>query len=70
MRQRRWLELMADYDIDLQYHPGKVNIVPDALSRKPENRVLVQITQQKELIQDFIRLDLMLVRGTDRQDSS
>ncbi|XP_020262691.1 uncharacterized protein LOC109838678 [Asparagus officinalis] len=35
MRQRRWLELMADYDIDLQYHPGKVNVVPDALSRLP-----------------------------------
>jgi len=66
MRQRRWLELMADYDIDLQYHPGKVNTVPDALSRKPENRMLVQITQQKELIQDIIRLDLMLVQGTDK----
>jgi len=35
MRQRRWLELMADYDIDLQYHSGKVNAVPDALNRKP-----------------------------------
>ena len=33
VRQCRWLELMADYDIDLQYHPGKVNVVPDALSR-------------------------------------
>jgi len=66
MRQRRWLELMADYDIDLQYHPGKVNTVPDALSRMPENRVLVQITQQKELIQDFIRLDLMVVRGAEK----
>ena len=36
MRQRRWLELMADYDIDLQYHPGKINVVPDVLSRKLE----------------------------------
>jgi len=36
MRQRRWLELMADYDIDLQYHPGKVNVVSDALSRSVE----------------------------------
>ena len=35
MRQRRWIELMADYDIDLQYHPGKVNVQPDSLSRKP-----------------------------------
>ena len=34
MRQRRWLELMADYDVDQQYHPGKTNVVPDALSRK------------------------------------
>ena len=36
MRQRRWLELMADYNIDLQYHPRKINVVPDALSRKPK----------------------------------
>jgi hypothetical protein len=35
MRQRRWLELMADYDIDLRYHPGKVNVVPNALRRMP-----------------------------------
>jgi len=41
MRQRRWLKLMTDYDIDLQYHPGKVNVVPDALSRKPEANMVV-----------------------------
>lgn len=35
MRQRKWLELMADYDIDLQYHHGKVNIVLNVLSRRP-----------------------------------
>ena len=34
MRQRRWLELIKDYDLDLQYHPGKANVVADALSRK------------------------------------
>jgi len=62
MRQRRWLELMADYNIDLQYHPGKVNTILDALSRKPENKVLVQLTQQKELLRDIIKLDLMLVQ--------
>ena len=44
MRQRRWLELMADYDIDLQYHPGKVNVVSDALSRKFEACITMQIT--------------------------
>ncbi|WVZ52365.1 hypothetical protein U9M48_003434 [Paspalum notatum var. saurae] len=34
MRQRRWLELIKDYDLDIHYHPGKANVVADALSRK------------------------------------
>ncbi|GJR78703.1 putative reverse transcriptase domain-containing protein [Tanacetum coccineum] len=34
MRQRRWLELLADYDCEIRYHPKKANVVADALSRK------------------------------------
>ncbi|GKC67264.1 hypothetical protein Tco_1099862, partial [Tanacetum coccineum] len=34
MRQRRWLELLSDYDCDIRYHPGTANVVADALSRK------------------------------------
>jgi hypothetical protein len=34
MRQRRWLELVKDYDLEIHYHPGKANVVADALSRK------------------------------------
>ncbi|KAL4026235.1 hypothetical protein IC575_014662 [Cucumis melo] len=34
MRQRRWLELVKDYDCEILYHPGKANVVADALSRK------------------------------------
>ena len=60
MRQRRWLELMADYDIDLQYHPGMINIAPDALSRKSEASMAMQITQQKELFEEMRRMDLMV----------
>lgn len=34
MRQRIWLEFLKDYDFDLNYHPGKANVVADALNRK------------------------------------
>nr|GEU30889.1 putative reverse transcriptase domain-containing protein [Tanacetum cinerariifolium] len=40
MRQRCWLELLSDYDCDIRYHPGKVNIVADSLSRKERSRPL------------------------------
>jgi hypothetical protein len=42
MRQRRWLELIKDYDLEVHYHPGKANVVVDALSRKLQcNYVMV-----------------------------
>jgi hypothetical protein len=38
MRQRRWLELIKEYDLTINYTPGKANVVVDALSRKSTNR--------------------------------
>jgi hypothetical protein len=43
MRQRRWLELMKDYELEVHYHPGKANVVADAPSRKHRcNHITVQ----------------------------
>ena len=37
LRQRRWLELLKDYDLQIQYHLGKANVVADALSKKAQH---------------------------------
>ncbi|GKB61143.1 putative reverse transcriptase domain-containing protein [Tanacetum coccineum] len=42
MRQRRWLELLSDYDCEIRYHPGKANVVADVLSRKEREPLRVQ----------------------------
>ena len=46
MRQGRWMEFLEDYDCTLHYHPGKANIVADALNRKSRG-VLASITSQE-----------------------
>ncbi|XP_070005675.1 uncharacterized protein [Nicotiana sylvestris] len=53
LRQRRCLELLKDYDVDILYHPGKANIVVDALSRKSMGkggRILVQNTEKSSFV--------------------
>ena len=46
MRQRRWMEFLEDYDFNLHYHPGKANVVADALSRK-SREVLASIASRE-----------------------
>ncbi|TYJ99751.1 pol protein [Cucumis melo var. makuwa] len=57
MRQRRWLELVKDYDCDILYHPGKANVVADALSRKVSHSAAL-ITRQAPLHRDLERAEI------------
>ncbi|MDV3201049.1 MAG: hypothetical protein Q8877_02450, partial [Sweet potato little leaf phytoplasma] len=57
MRQRRWMEFLKDYDFELHYHPGKANVVADALSRKVFH-VSAMIIKEAALIEEFKDLSL------------
>jgi hypothetical protein len=58
MRQQRWLELIKDYELEIHYHSGKVNVVVDALSRKSQINMMVAHPMSYELAKAFDRLSL------------
>jgi hypothetical protein len=60
MRQRRWLELIQDYELEVHYHPGKANIVVDALSRKGHCNYLPAVRSTGEESSTRVLSDLSL----------
>jgi len=61
LRQRRWMELIADYDLKIQYHPRKANVVADALSRR---RVEVDVEKDLESLNDGLKkVTLLALEG-------
>ena len=61
LRQRRWLELIKDYDLSVQYHPGKANVVADALSRKGHLNCITSSFVPPTLCEQFKGLCLEIV---------
>jgi hypothetical protein len=61
MWQRRWLELIKDYDLEVHYHPGKVNVVADALSRKAQCNCMNTDARITTLCDELCKLNLEVV---------
>ncbi|KAL4032759.1 hypothetical protein IC575_005841 [Cucumis melo] len=60
--EARWLELVKDYDCEILYHPGKANVVADALSRKVSHSAAL-ITRQAPLHRDLERAEIAVSVG-------
>jgi hypothetical protein len=61
LRQRRWLELIKDYDLNIHYHPGKANVIANALSCKHYCNNLMVHDKQPALYEELERLSLEIV---------
>ncbi|WVZ63481.1 hypothetical protein U9M48_013108 [Paspalum notatum var. saurae] len=64
MWQRRWLKLIKNYDMEIHYHPGKANVVADALSRKSYANIALGFMMLHELCEEFKRLSLGFLHHT------
>ncbi|KAJ3680971.1 hypothetical protein LUZ60_015460 [Juncus effusus] len=58
LRQRRWLEVLCDFDMSIQYHPGLANVVADALSRKNHGNAAALLTCQPQILMDLRQLNI------------
>jgi hypothetical protein len=65
LRQWRWLELIKDYDLRINYHPGKANVVADPLSRMSYVSQLVVDSMPIELCEEFDKLNLRIGANTE-----
>jgi ribonuclease HI len=68
LRQRRWLRLIKDYDLGINYHPVKANVVADALSQRSHVSQLVVDSISFELCEEFEKLNLRIVGNTEARE--
>jgi hypothetical protein len=61
MRKRRWLELIKDYDVEINYHPGKANVVVNTLSRNTYCNNLMVKEEQPALHEELEKLRIEIV---------
>jgi hypothetical protein len=68
LRQRRWLELIKDYDLGINYHPGKANVVANALSWRSHVSQLVVDSMPFDLCEEFDKLNLRIIANTEAME--
>jgi hypothetical protein len=68
LRQRRWLELIKDYDLGINYHPEKANVVVDTLSQRSQVSQLVVDSMTFELCEEFDKLNLRIIANTEAME--
>jgi hypothetical protein len=61
MRHRRWLELIKDYDLEVHYHPGKANVVVDALSRKSQCNCVMMDSRINTMCNELSKMNIEVI---------
>jgi hypothetical protein len=69
LRQRRWLKMIKDYDLEINYHPGKANVVADTLSRISHMSQLVMDSMPFELCEEFDKLNFRIIVNTEAMET-
>jgi hypothetical protein len=64
MRQRRWLELIKDYDLEVHYHPGKANVVADALSRKLQCNCVMMDSRINTMCDELSKMKIEVISSS------
>ena len=60
-RQRRWLELLKDYTLDIKYHLGKANVIADALSRRLKGMIASLLTNELYLLRELEKFQIEII---------
>ena len=61
LRQQCWLKLLKDYTLYIKYHPGKANVIADALTRKPKGMITSLVTTNLYLLKELEKLQIEIV---------
>lgn len=66
LRQRKWFEYLSDYDFSLHYHPGKKNVIADALSRKSHGTIISIVIKEWSMLENLAKTPMFMQDMDDK----